>query len=174
MKTGWGHVINESGVDELFAPNTLAPQVLIAEEGPTLVEALQEKLDNRFAVIETAHIQDAAIISAKIAEAAIEDAHIAIAGISTAKIKDLTADILRAVVANIQEVTAGTVSTNELYAQLIMAVSAELKKVTAGEGETNRNECTVCRGDQICVRGFGKCSGRGSTHPCITGGGSGH
>ena len=162
MKTGWGHVINESGVDELFAPNTLAPQVLIAEEGPTLVEALQEKLDNRFAVIETAHIQDAAIISAKIAEAAIEDAHIAIAGISTAKIKDLTADILRAVVANIQEVTAGTVSTNELYAQLIMAVSAELKKVTAGEVETNALYAEVIK--SVCADLENVAAGEVRTH----------
>ena len=137
MKTGWGHIINESGADELFAPNTLAPQVLIAEEGPTLLEALSEKLDDKFAVIETAHIQDAAIKSAKIAEAAIQDAHIAVGEISTAKIKDLTVDILNAVVAEIEEVTAGTVETNELYAQVIMAVSAEIRRVTAGTVETN-------------------------------------
>ncbi len=137
MKTGWGHVINENGVDEYFAPNTLAPQVLMAEDGPTLIDALAEKIENRYAVIETAHIQEAAIVSALIENGAIEDVHIKEAAISTAKIRDLKAEVLNAVIANLDEVIAGTVQTNELYSKIIMAVSGEIREVIAGDVQTN-------------------------------------
>jgi len=138
MKNGWEFYKDLDGSEVKHAPKTLIENVFTAEtENVNLQELLDQKLDNINGIITTAHIVDGAIDNAKIALAAIEDAHIANAEISTAKIRDLTAEVLRAVTANINEVTAGTVQSNELYSELIKAVSAEIRHVTAGDVETN-------------------------------------
>lgn len=78
-------------------------------------------LQVRNAAIRTAHIQDAAITSAHIQEAAINRAHIAEALIQT-----LNANAITAVSAKIQELAAGSITTDELYTSIAMIATAQL------------------------------------------------
>ena len=73
------------------------------------------------AAIQTAHIQTAAIQSAHIQDAAITRAHIAEALIETLNVNALTA-----VTAKIQELAAGSITTDELYTSIAMIATAQL------------------------------------------------
>jgi len=78
-------------------------------------------LQIKAAAIQTAHIQTAAIQSAHIQDAAITRAHIAEALIET-----LNVNALNAVTAKIQELAAGSITTDELYTSIAMIATAQL------------------------------------------------
>jgi len=83
----------------------------------------------------TAGSVEAQYLSAAVSELAMT--RIKMAKIDIAQITDLTVEIIRAVVANIDEVNSGSVATNELYSQIIMAVTGEIRQVVAGSVTTN-------------------------------------
>ena len=84
---------------------------------------------------------DTQYLSAAVSEIAM--ARIRMAKIDVAQVHDLTAEIIRVVVANLDEVNAGTVITNELFSQIIMAITGELEKVSAGLVQTNELHAAI-------------------------------
>ncbi|MBQ8537194.1 MAG: hypothetical protein IJ461_07330 [Clostridia bacterium] len=77
-------------------------------------------------------LRDLSITNAKLGNATITYAKIAQACIAL-----LNADAIKALIAELEKVIAGTIETNELYAQIIKAVTASLDKVTSGQITTN-------------------------------------
>jgi uncharacterized protein YjbI with pentapeptide repeats len=88
------------------------------------------------AAITSAKIQDAAIISAKIADAAIgtakiEDAAIKLAKIEEATINNLKAGSIDALTARINQIVAGSITTDTLYAAIADIVALRVQQITA-------------------------------------------
>lgn len=70
--------------------------------------------------------------SPEIGQGAVQDEHVADEGISAVKIKNLDVTVINAVIAHLDQVIAGEITTDELYAQL-----AEITKLSVGEIEVD-------------------------------------